>query len=71
MAALERRAQVAGDALAAVQALHGGGGQAHVELATDEGVRDGVVVVLDLDVVVDVDPRLLPLGKHVLLQRPR
>ena len=51
----------------AVDALHGGGGHAHVELATDEGVRDGVVVLLDLDVVVDVDSRFLPLGKHVAL----
>ena len=28
---------------------------------------DGVVVALDLDVVVDIDPDLLPLGEHVAL----
>ena len=42
-------------------------GEAHVDFAPDQGVRDGVVVALDLDVVVDVDPRLLPLGEHVAL----
>ena len=65
MAVFERGAYVAGDALAAVDALHGGGGEPHVELASDQGVGDGVVVALHLDVVVDVDPRLLPLGEHV------
>ena len=58
---------MAGHALAAVEAFHGGGGQAHVELAPDEGVGDGVVVALDLDVVVDVDSGLLPFGEHVAL----
>ena len=58
---------MAGDAPSAVQALHGGGGQAHVELAPGQSVRDGVVVPVDLDVVVDVDPDLLPLGEHVAL----
>ena len=49
--------------------IHGGGGQAYVELAPDQGVRHGVVVALDLDVVVDVDPRLLPLGEHIVIGR--
>ena len=71
MAALERGARVARDAPSAVQALHGGGGQAHVELAAHQGVGDGVVVPVDLDVVVDVDPDLLPLGEHVTLGRQR
>ena len=65
--ALERGAHVAGDALAAVQALHGVGGETHVDFAPHQGVRDGVVVAFDLDVVVDVDPCLLPLGEHVAL----
>ena len=65
--ALELGAHVAGHALAAVDALHGVGGDARVELAPDQGVGDGVVVALDLDVVVDVDPDLLPLGEHVAL----
>ena len=65
MAAFERGAYVAGDALAAVDALHGGGGEPHVELASDQGVGDGAGVALPLDVAVDVDPRLLPLGEPV------
>ena len=50
MTALELGAHVAGHALAAVDALHGVGGDARVELAPDQGVGDGVVVALDLDV---------------------
>ena len=57
--------------LAAVQTLHGGDGEAHVDLAPDQGVRDGVVVAVDLDVVVDVHTRLLPLGEHVALSGKR
>ena len=67
MTASQRGAHVAGDALAAVQALHSGGGHTHVELTSDQGVRDRVVVPVHFDVVVDVDPRLLPLGEHVTL----
>ena len=51
----------------AVQALHGGGGETNIELSAHQGVGDGVVVPVDLDVVVDVDPDLLPLGEHVAL----
>ena len=56
---------MAGDAAAAVEALDGTGGQPDVELATDQRVRDGVVVAVDLDVVVDVDADGLPLGEDV------
>ena len=46
------RADVAGNALPAMEALDGAGRQPDVELAADERVRDRVVVPVDLDVVV-------------------
>jgi len=52
-----------------VEALHGGRGQAYVELASNQGVGDAVVVAVDFAVVVDVDSGLFPLGEHVALGR--
>ena len=46
-----------GDALAAVEDLDGGRGQARVDVLVHERVGDGVVVAVELDVVVDVDAR--------------
>ena len=43
---------MAGDAPAAVEAFDGAGGQSDVELASDQRVRDGVVVPVHLDVAV-------------------
>ena len=51
---LAGRADMAGDALAAVEALDGVGGQSDVELAPDQRVGNRVVVPVDLHVVVDV-----------------
>ena len=65
VAPLVRRADVAGDALAAMEALDGAGRQSDVELAADERVRDRVVVPVDLDVVVDGHADGLPLGEDV------
>ena len=62
---LDRRADVAGDALAAMEALDGAGRQSDVELAADERVRDRVVVPVDLDVVVHGHADGLPLGEDV------
>ena len=56
---------MAGDALAAMEALDGVGGDAHVHLFFDERMGHGVVMAMDLDVIVDVDPGLLPLGVFV------
>src|SRR5207245_3054349 len=44
-----------GDALAAVEELDGGRGQARVDLFVNECVGDGVVMAVELDVVVDAD----------------
>lgn len=43
----------------------GGFGGANVDLFVDQGMGDAVVVLLELDVVVDVDTRLLPDGEFV------
>jgi len=44
------------------QDLHGGGCQAHIHLFPGEWIGDAVVVTIDLDMVVDVDSGLFPLG---------
>src|SRR5439155_12905150 len=53
---------VGGDAQAAMEAFDGRGREADVEDLVDEGVRDRVVVAVDLDVIVDVDASDLPLA---------
>jgi hypothetical protein len=60
---------VAGDAFAAVKQLHRLGRQAHIELLLHQLVRDGVVMPLDLDVVVDMHPCPLPFRVGVALAR--
>ena len=56
---------MAGDALAAMEALDGVGGDAHVHLFFDERMGHGVVVAVHLDVIVDMDSCLFPLGVFV------
>ena len=53
-------AYVGSDAGAAVQDLHGARRRAHPQLLVDQRVRRRVQVVIELDVVVDVEPDLLP-----------
>jgi len=48
-----------------VEELDGGGGDASVQLRPAQGVGHAVVVEMDLDVVVDVHPDLVPLGELV------
>jgi hypothetical protein len=48
-----------------VQDLHRRRREAHLDRLTNQRVRHAVVVPLDLDVVVDVHARLLPLGEGV------
>ena len=45
--------------------------EAHVDLLPHQPVRDAVVVAVDVDVVVDVDDRRLPLGEFVARGRQR
>jgi len=61
-----------GDALAAVEDLDGGRGQARVDVFVDERVGDGVVMAVELDVIVDVDAGTdLPLAVDEGLRRQR
>ena len=62
---------VRGDPAVLVEDLHGLGRDPNVDLAAAQRVGDAVERVLDLDVVVDVDPRLAPLGVLVALGRKR
>src|SRR5690606_3319686 len=57
-------AAMACDTLAAVEDLHGMSGEPRLDLRFDELIRDGVVVAVELDVIVDVHARLLPDAEH-------
>ena len=59
---LEGAVKMAGQARPAMEHLHRRGGRAHVHLLAGVLARHRVVVAADLDVVVDADPRQLPLG---------
>lgn len=54
-----------------VQAFNGGGGEAHIEFALHQRVRHAVIMPVDLDVVIDADARLLPLGVFIRRGRQR
>ena len=48
------------DALAPMEDLDRARGDPHVDLGADERVRDGIEEVVDLDVIVEIDPRAPP-----------
>ena len=54
--AVAARPQVDGDALALEEDLDAAGGQARIDLGAGEAVRDGVIVGVDVDVIVDRRP---------------
>ena len=60
-----------GHPLAFEEALDRGGGKAHLELVAHQAMRDAVIVAVDLDVIVDVHDRALPLGELVACRRKR
>jgi hypothetical protein len=41
--------------------------QADLDGGVDQGVRDGVIVAVDLDVIIDVDARVAPVGVDVAI----
>jgi hypothetical protein len=60
-----------GDALAFVENLDAAGGQPRLDLSAGEAVRDGLIVGVDFDVIVDPDPAQTPLAIFVRLARQR
>ena len=54
-----------GHPLAAEEGLHGGFREPDIQGFISELIRDAVVVTVEIDVVVDVDASLLPLGVFV------
>lgn len=62
-------AQMAGDALALGEDLHGADGEAHIDLRPGVRVGHRVVVPHQLHVIVDADPRHFPLGELMAGQR--
>ena len=48
------------DALAPMEDLDGSRGDPHLDLGADERVRDRIQKVMDLDVIVEIDPRAPP-----------
>ena len=48
------------DALAAMEDLDGARGDAHLDLGADQRVRNRIEEVMDLDVIVEIDPRAPP-----------
>jgi hypothetical protein len=67
MAAFEVGASVAGDAFALEQQFDHLGGQPNIELLFDQGIRDRVVMPIDLDMVIDIDAGTSPLGVFIRL----
>ena len=59
------------DPRAALEDLDGGGREADVERLVHQRIRHRVVVAIDLDVVIDVDARLQPVGMDEALGRQR
>lgn len=62
MAPLEVGAPVASHPLAFVQQLHDVGCEPHIELLFDQRLGPRVVMPLDLNMVIDIDPGTFPLG---------
>ena len=69
VATRQKTAPMAADASVFVEAFDDVGSKAHIDLFFDQPVRHAVVVALDFDMVVDVDPGLFPFGKGVGLGR--
>jgi hypothetical protein len=59
------------NALAVVEDFDRACGDARPHFLTQQLVRDRVIVLVDLDVIIDADPALLPFGKDVWRNRQR
>jgi hypothetical protein len=63
--AVERGAARATDALPCMDTFHTMGGEPDIAALANQGIRDGRIMVLDFDMVLDVHRRLLPLGLFI------
>ncbi len=63
MAPLQRGSPVTGTPCVVVQQLQGVGGHAHIQLLFDQLVGHRVVVAQHLDMIINMDPGVLPLGR--------
>jgi hypothetical protein len=54
-----------GDSTAFEEDLDRGIGEADIELFMDQLIRNAVIVVVYFDMIVDIDPGALPVGKDV------
>ncbi len=64
-------AEMAHDPAAAMEQFDGARSDACADRLPSQAMGDGVVVLVDLDVIVDADPTFLPLGVFVGLRRQR
>ena len=60
-----------GDALAAMEDLDRAGGGAHVDLGADQRMRNRIEEVVDLDMIVEAQPRSPPFGELPIVDRQR
>ena len=61
------RQALGADALAPVEYLDGAGGDPHVDLRAEQHVWDRVQKVMDLDVIIEIDPRASPFRELPIL----
>ena len=60
-----RRADVTGDPLALMETFHRAHGHTHVHLRFDQPIRHRVIMPIDFNVIIDMNPRLFPFGEFV------
>lgn len=53
------------DALAFVKTFDPVRGQAHIDSLADQRIRDGIIMMIDFDMVIDVDGGFFPFGVFI------
>jgi hypothetical protein len=64
-----RRPGVTGNPSSLMEDLHGVCGYTNIDLLFYQLIGDGVIITLDLDMIIDMNPGLLPLGVDIGLSR--
>ena len=65
MLALEGRATMTTDPLAFMETFHTVGGEPHIDPLADQRIRDGIIMMIDFDMVIDVHGGFLPVGVFI------